>query len=362
MSGVEQYDLFVSGTSGYACYRIPALLATSSGTILAFCEARKYSCSDSGQIDLFLRRSADGGRTFGDPVTVASVPDWVCGNPAPVQDRETGTIRLLFCMNRADGDEGMICEGRAPRQVWACSSDDDGLTWDDPVEITASVKPNDWSWYATGPGHGVQLASGRLVVPCDHIVLDNRTRQDPYYSHVVYSDDGGETWAVGGSTSEGTNESTAEEVRDGVLYLNCRNKYPLADGGNYRAVAYSLDGGQTFSPVVHDAALPEPICQASVLRCRGAGGEPEPLLFANPAARSGLARGRHTMTVRVSRDGGVTWPWNRVLHDGPAAYSDLCFARDGTVVCLYERGEERPYERLTVARFALDWLAGAAQT
>lgn len=362
MSGVEQYDLYVSGTGGYACYRIPALLATGAGTILAFCEARADSCNDSGQIDLFLRRSTDGGRSFAEPVTVASVPDWVCGNPAPVQDRETGTIRLLFCMNRADGDEAMICEGRAPRQIWTCSSDDDGASWSDPVEITASVKPDAWSWYATGPCHGVQLASGRLVVPCDHIVLENRNRRDPYYSHVVFSDDGGATWRVGGSTSEGTNESAVEEVRDGVLYLNCRNKYALPDGGNYRGVAYSLDGGETFPPVVHDAALPEPICQASVLRCRGAGGDPEPLLFANPAARGGLARGRHSMTVRLSRDGGLTWPASRVLHDGPAAYSDLCLAPDGTVVCLYERGEAGPYERLTVARFGLEWLDGEPHT
>ena len=340
----------MAGVGGYACYRIPALLTTRAGTILAFCEARRNSCRDTDQIDLVLRRSTDGGLTFGEPSIVTTAPGWVSGNPAPVHDRASGRIWLLLCRNRMDGDETAICEGRAPRQVWKCSSDDDGVTWSEPVEITGSVKRADWSWYATGPCHGIQLASGRLVVPCDHIVLANRNRQDPYYSHVIYSDDTGESWRIGGSTSEGTNESTVEEVRDGVLYLNCRNKQPLPGGGNYRGVAYSLDGGESFTPIVHDAALPEPICQASVLRYRGSGLDPDPLLFSNPAARSGLARGRRLMTVRASRDGGLTWPASRVLHRGPAAYSDLCVAPDGAVLCLYERGTATPYERITLAR------------
>lgn len=388
MTELTQQDLYVSGESGYARYRIPALLTTASGTILAFAEARKFTGGDSDQIDLFLRRSTDGGKTFGDVQVVATTPDWVCGNPAPVQDRESGRIWLLFCKNRKDGDEGMICEGKAPREVWKCYSDDDGASWSKPEEITASVKPPEWSWYATGPCHGIQLASGRLVVPCDHIVFKDYNRGDPYYSHVIYSDDSGETWRVGGSASEGTNESTIEEIEAGLLYFNCRNKYRLDDGGNFRGIAFSTDGGETFTPIVHDAGLPEPICQGSVLAFRragepaiagragraaageagaagtGTGESPDAadtsgdrrLLFSNPAARSGVCRGRHSLTVKLSYDGGVTWPVSRVLHEGPAAYSDLCVAPDGSIVCFYERGDDGPYERMTVARFGLDWL------
>ena len=356
MEQFEEQDLFVSGEGGYVRYRIPALAVTTRGTLLAFCEARKYTGSDSDQIDLFLRRSFDDGRTFDEIQVVATQQDWVCGNPAPVVDRDTGRIWLPFCKNRRDGDETMICEGKAPRQVWMTYSDDDGATWAEPWEITDDVKLRNWSWYATGPCHGIQLESGRLVVPCDHIVFENYNRQDPYYSHIIYSDDHGETWQIGGSADEGTNESTVVETADGQLYLNCRNKLPLAKGGNYRAIAWSRDQGTTFAPIVHDAALLEPICQASVCRLTlAADRDRNRILFSNPASRT-----RDHLTVRLSYDECRTWPVWRLLHAGPAAYSDLCVTRDLSVCCLYERGETGPYERITLARFNLEWLSGGA--
>jgi sialidase-1 len=352
MERFEQQDLFVSGEGGYVRYRIPALAVTTEGTILAFCEARKFTGRDTDQIDLFLRRSFDDGKTFEDVQMVATQEDWVCGNPAPVVDHETGRIWLPFCKNRRDGNETMICEGKAPREVWLTYSDDDGATWAEPWEITEDVKRPDWSWYATGPCHGLQLRNGRLVVPCDHIVFKNYSRQDPYYSHVIYSDDHGETWQIGGSADEGTNESAAVETADGWLYLNCRNKYRLPEGGNYRAIGWSSDGGDTFAPIVHDAALLEPVCQASVCRFTTAEAhDRNRVLFSNPASRT-----RDHLTVRLSYDECRTWPVSRLLHAGPAAYSDLCVAPDMSICCLYERGSDGPYERITLARFNLAWL------
>lgn len=352
MEHFEQQDLFISGEGGYARYRIPALAVSAKGTILAFCEARKFTGRDSDQIDLFLRRSFDNGRTFEEIQVVASQEGWVCGNPAPVVDDWTGTIWLLFCKNLKDGDEGMICAGEAPRTVWVTHSEDDGATWATPQEITADVKPAAWSWYATGPCHGIQLESGRLVIPCDHIVLQDYNRGDPYYSHVLYSDDHGETWQIGGQADEGTNESTVVATEDGWLYLNCRNKYKLPEGGNFRAVTWSRDGGETFSPIVHDAALLEPICQASVCRFTDSNHhDRNRILFSNPASRT-----RDHLTVRLSYDECRTWPVARVLHAGPAAYSDLCVTPDMDIGCFYERGDAGPYERLTFARFNLEWL------
>ncbi len=360
MERFEQQDLWTSGEGGYVRYRIPALLTTAEGTIIAFCEARKHTGADSDQIDLFLRRSVDGGATFGPSQVIATEEDWVCGNPAPVQDRATGRIHLLFCKNRKDGDETAICEGKAHRTVWRTWSDDDGLTFSEPSEITTFVKMPHWSWYATGPCHGIQTADGRLLIACDHIAMVQKRRHvDPYHSHVVYSDDGGESWHIGGIADEGTNESVVVEAEDGRICLNSRNKYALSDGGNYRGVSWSHNSGGAFSPLVHDAALPEPICQASMVRLSS---ERETgksrVLFSNPANRTA----RIGMTVRLSYDDCRTWPVCRLIHGGPSAYSDLCIAADGSIRLLYERGEDGPYERLTLARFNLEWLSVGADS
>lgn len=170
---IEQTQLFVNGTDGYRAFHTPTLLTSSSGTILAICEARnsdpKLMGGDTGDIDIALKRSFDNGRTW-EPmqIIVHTGPD-TDGNPAPVLDKETGTIWLLFCKNLGDGGEDLIVEGKAPRTVWVTSSKDDGQTWDEPREIAEDVKDPSWTWYATGPNHGIQLKSGRLIVPCDHV-------------------------------------------------------------------------------------------------------------------------------------------------------------------------------------------------
>lgn len=345
---LEQSDLFVSGMGGYHTYRIPALALTTRGTLLAFCEGRKYGRGDAGIIELLLRRSTDGGLTWGDPQVVVAEEGMTCGNPCPVVDAEDGTIWLPFCKNLAEGDEGLIVQGKAPRTVWLTKSTDDGQSWMEPIEITAAVKDPSWTWYATGPGHGIQLQTGRLLVPCDHIVGVAFHRQDPYHSHVIYSDDHGATWRIGGIVEEGTNECAVVELADGSLYINCRNYR----GEKRRAYARSEDGGLSFTPRAWDDTLVEPICQAGMVGLPLGDGEVG-ILFSNPASTE-----RERLTVRLSMDGGRTWPLARVLHEGSAAYSDLAVLPDGAIYCLYERGTQCPYERLTLARFNRAWLRG----
>jgi sialidase-1 len=231
---------------------------------------------------------------------------------------------------------------KGTRSVWVTSSNDDGATWARPVEITKDVKRPDWTWYATGPGVGIQLRSGRLVVPCDHQVAGSKEQR----SHVVLSDDGGRTWRLGCVVGPRCNESQAVELQDGRLLLNIRSYR----GNHRRLVATSKDGGQTFSEPVEDRELIEPVCQASILRHPGV---PGGVLFANPASTK-----RERMTVRFSRDGGKTWPHARVLHAGPAAYSCLAVLPDGAVACLYERGDKSPYETITLVRLPPGWPAG----
>lgn len=338
-----QSDLFSSGQEGYHTFRIPALAVTTQGTLLAFAEGRKVGRGDAGEIDLVLKRSVDQGVTWQPLQLVVTDPGMTCGNPCPVVDRDTGIIWLPFCKNLADGDEDLITQGKAPRTVWITASHDDGATWAPPKEITASVKEPTWTWYATGPTHGIQLRSGRLVIPCDHIVgqLFDRAR-DPYHSHIIYSDDHGATWQLGGSVEVGTNECAVVETADGALYINCRNYV----GEKRRAVAWSYDQGESFTPLRWEETLVEPICQASLVRYAD-----HQILFANPASTR-----REKLTIRLSTDEGQSWPVAKLLYDGPAAYSDLAVLPDETICCLYECGESNPYERLRLARFTVDWL------
>ena len=340
-------DVFRSGEEGYHTYSIPALIAAKDGTLLAFCEGRRQSRSDSGAIDLLLKRSADGGRTWMKAQTVASFGSDTIGNPAPVVELKTGAILLLLTRNPGDITEQQIVDATAPgtRSVWITRSEDNGASWTPPVEITNSVKRAEWTWYATGPGNGIQLRTGRLVIPCDHIERGTKARR----SHVIYSDDRGKTWKIGGIADENTNESAVAELRDGSLLLNMRSY----SGRNRRAIAHSRDGGLTWSKAELDPALIEPVCQASLIRAVRSGTKSDGrLIFSNPADTK-----RERLTVRLSLDDGRTWPISRLIDPGPSAYSSLAVLKDKAIGLLYEHGEKSSYERITFLRFSLDWLS-----
>lgn len=348
-------DVFVSGDDGYHTYRIPALLTTDKGTLLAFCEGRKGSRSDSGDIDLLLKRSTDGGKTWSDPQVVWDDGPNTCGNPCPVQDRTTGTIWLLLTWNDGRDREHAIktYESIDTRRVFVARSDDDGQTWSKPTEITETTKRPAWGWYATGPGVGIQLQrgprTGRLIVPCDY----SHTRPDGkigYGSHAIFSDDHGRSWQLGGPIGPDTNECQIVELVDGTLLMNMRN----ADRSKKtRAIATSRDGGLTWSAVDHDPALVEPICQASFLRYTARPhSDRNRLLFSNPGRKDRRA----DLTVRMSYDEGRTWPVARLLWANPTAYSCLTVLPDDDIGCLFEAGRDHSYQRIMFARFTRRWL------
>ena len=361
--------VFRAGTEGYHTFRIPSLITTPAGVVLAFCEGRKNASSDTGDIDLVLRRSLDGGEAWGPLQIIWDDGLNTCGNPCPVVDRDTGSLWLLLTHNLGQDRESQILDGTSEgaRTVWVTHSTDDGATWAPPEEITATTKQPDWTWYATGPGVGIQLRSGRMVIPCDNAVAGTKMGQ----SHVIISDDHGATWKLGGVVGEQVNESQVAELADGTLLINMRNW--RNSGSNQRAFATSTDGGMTWSAIRRDPALIEPVCQASLIACRENGDwqpvsrrlrnrclspfsgptDPQPrlLLFSNPASVT-----RDHMTVRLSEDGGKTWRHSRLLYEGPAAYSCLTVLPNGRIGCLYERGEDNPYESIVVARFGLEWL------
>lgn len=346
----SEQTIFQSGTEGYDTFRIPALIVSSNGTLLAFAEGRKNSQSDAGDIDLVLKRSQDNGATWSDLQIIRDDEENTCGNPAPVVDKATGTIFLLSTWNLGADRESQIIDqtSQDTRRVFIMQSDNEGRTWSEPQEITQKVKKADWTWYATGPGSGIQIEHAvykdRLVIPCDHIKADTKH----YYSHIIYSDDHGSSWHLGGSTPEHqVNECQVVELTDGTLLLNMRN-YDRSK--RMRQIATSQDGGITWSGQRFDTTLVEPICQASIRRYSWPGeNSKNVILFANPAH----PEKRINMTVRAGFDDGLTWPLKHTLFDGPSAYSDLTVLSNGTAMCLYECGDEHPYEKIVLAKFNL---------
>ncbi|MFE1308052.1 exo-alpha-sialidase [Streptomyces sp. NPDC058755] len=349
---------FRAGQEGYAGFRIPAVVATHKGTLLAFCEGRVDSAADHGHIDIVLKRSTDGGRTWGPLRVAASNGKNLAGNPAPVV-LDTGRILLVHVRAAAAATEAAILRGQISdadgRRVWVQHSDDDGATWSQAKEITAQVKEPGWRWYATTPGHALQLRSGRVLVPGNHTLppIGTDTGAEARYNsgHCLLSDDRGETWYLGylDENTDGyinVNETTAAELPDGRVYFNTRNDSPSP--GN-RADAHSRDGGRTLvKPFRPQAGLTTPVCEASVLQLR----DPDLLLFSAPADPAARA----LMTLRASGDGGTTWRKALSVDGLPAAYSDLVRVDRGTVGLLYETGDFSAYETITFRRLPVTRL------
>jgi sialidase-1 len=347
VNGYPEKDIFVSGQGGYHTYRIPAIVVATNGTVLAFCEGRKNGAGDAGDIDLVLKRSVDGGANWERMEVVAEDGANIFGCPAPVVDQTTGEIFLLTTWGIGSDTEKKVLDGTAAekRRVYVQSSKDNGATWTKPRNISGDVKKPHWRWYSTGPCNGIQLTvgphEGRLLIPANHSDHSDPAKH-PYRSHVIYSDDHGATWKLGGIEDEKTNESTLVELSDGRVLQNMRSYH----GKNCRAIAFSDDGGLSFGPVTLATNLVDSVCQASMLRLRD--GE---ILFANPASKR-----RENLTVQISGDDAKTWRRLITLHSGPSAYSGLAQLPNGMILCLFECGEKSPYEKITLARFLMSWL------
>ncbi|MEQ9459972.1 MAG: exo-alpha-sialidase [Phycisphaeraceae bacterium] len=353
----ENVEVYVSGTNGYNTFRIPAIVKATNGDLLAFAEGRKNSRSDTGDIDLVLRRSSDGGQTWSPIQIVANDGVNTVGNPAPVVDQNTGRVFLVTTRNLGQDSQTEIIDGTSDgsRTVWIQHSDNHGLSWTTPTEITGQVKEADWRWYATTPGHGIQMARtqpGRLVIPFNYAApTDNG-------AGVIYSDDNGVNWNIGGIVegpsvdSVRPSESTAVELTGGQLYLNSRNRTPEVLG---RAEAYSFNGGLSWINIGEAEELIDPVVQGSVVRFSAIdqGAAQNRILFSNPNHPSR----RWRMSVRSSFDETASWDDGKLIYRGGSAYSDLVAVDDDVAGLLYENGSRsNANERISFARFADDWL------
>ena len=342
---IQTSVLWEQGTGKYNNYRIPSVIVTQNGTLLAFCEGREGG--DSGDIDLLLKRSEDNGKTWSEEQVVWDDQQNTCGNPCPVVDEVTGRIWLLLTWNNGADHETAIIQKTSslPRLPYVCYSDNDGHTWSEPRNIAETCRDTSWGWYATGPGIGIQLKNGpfkgRLVIPANHSYDDpeGSIRNGPYGygAHVLYSNDHGETWKMSQPIQPGCNESQVAELSVGTLVMNMRSY----NNQHCRAVSFSNDGGVTWSEIEHNYQLVESVCQASILNY-GLFQEKQMHFFLNPAVPSE----RNHLTLKTSFDDCRSWSNGKLVYAGPAAYSCLTKLPDGRIGMFFEAGKKSAYEKL----------------
>jgi sialidase-1 len=306
---------------------------------MAVADARHDSARDlPAKISLVMRTSRDRGRTWSRTVTIRQVPEGGVGDASLLLDRRTGRV---WCFH-SYGPPGIgfgtakpgTRTGPTTFQFHAMFTDNEGATWSAPRDLTPQVKDPPWQAMFATSGTHIQTSAGRYLVP-----MVVRDAQGIVSSRNAYTDDSGETWRIGAAIGPGTDESKCVELPGGVILQNMRN-------GPTRAVALSNDGGVTFGLVAHDSALIDPVCNAGITRYLHKGRDL--LLFSNAASTK-----RENLTVRISADQGKTWTTDRILQEGPAAYSTLLGLRDGSVVVMYECGETSPYARIRFERFPL---------
>ena len=373
---IDKQDLFIVGENpAYSLYHIPGLVVTAKGTVLTWCEARKRAAgvSDWDDIRILLRRSTDDGKTWSAAKNIADVPgpkaknplalkmknvdpnDVTYNNPVLIADKD-GTVHMLFCLEY--------------ERVFYQRSEDDGVSWSKPSEITAAFeafkKDYDWKVLATGPNHSIQLKNGRLVVPVWLSTGTGGNAHRPSVTATIYSDDKGKTWKAGDIAVPCTeewinpNETVAIELNEGSVMLNVRSE----SKAHRRLVTISKDGATGWNTPKFDDALLEPICMGAIVRYNY--GDQNFILFSNPhnldkergKAEPGKNRDRKNVSVKISRDEGQTWPVNKLIEDGPSMYSDIAVTKAGTILCFYGRGTKPGFAGagLTLARFNLEWL------
>ena len=347
-------SLFNFGDGGFPVIEIPVLVTTNDGTVLAFAEARSNGLDESAYA-IVERRSTDGGVTWSPPTAVVSTPPGtlsILGQEAPIVDTRTGEIFMLYNTGTVDPISSLPLMSN----VLVTSSSDDGLTWSTPVDITTSTKVTaagnpgppgaytnqPWGWYALTTDQGIQLTTGpdagRLLVTADHRFTSGTSGTS--WANVIYSDDDGQTWHLGGGTTgnadgspspnDNTNESTLVQLSNGNIYMSSRiGSTSVHDRGE----SISTDGGITWSVEQLVPALNSYQVDGSLLRL-----DANTILFSSPASLDSNDNVRHQMTIWYSVDDAQTWS-SKVIDFDYAGYSSMTLVGPDTILIAYDRGD-----------------------
>ena len=347
--GVQRigYAVRLPGDDNSKSYRIPGLVRTTAGTLVAVYDIRYRHAGDlPADIDVGVSRSTDGGQTW-EPMIVAMdmgndpkhAYDGI-GDPAILVDPKSGRIWIAALWShgsRAWNGSGPGMKPEETGQFILVFSDDDGKTWSKPNNITPQVKDPKWRLFFNGPGAGIALKDGTLVFPAQYRAEDGKP-----WSTLIFSKDQGKTWQTGTGVKSDTTEAQVVQLADGSIMINCRD-----NRGGARTVAVTKDLGKTWQLHPTDRkALREPVCMASLLRwehpSRG-----DLIFFSNPDT----TKGRHNMTLKLSRDQGMTWPEaDARLYDARSCFGYSCLAPAGPdhLGVIYEGKSSMLYLRLSL--------------
>lgn len=356
-SFIQKTDLFTARTKGFHTFRIPTIIVSNKGNILVFAEARKLD-SDWAPSSIVMRRSFDNGKSWEPLKIVVSDDKSPVHNLVAIVEKRSNVIHFLYCFSY--------------KRAYYMQSNDEGDSFSEPIEITDIFDSFKLEYpfriLATGPGHGIQLENGRLLVP---VWLSPKRIHRPSVISVIYSDDHGKNWQPGEIIKDllvNPSETQAIQLADGTVLLNIRNETVVSR----RAIAMSNNGINNWTEPVFDHSLLEPTCFASVIRFTSSEREDKNrIIFSNPDSLEGdpivfNVRPRKNLSIKLSYDECKTWEVNKVLESGTSGYSDLAIGKDFTIYCLYERGSqtENDFDTafLCIARFNLEWLTDGNDT
>ena len=335
-SSLNYTDLFTSNVpGGVACYRIPSLLTTVNGDVLAAVDQRVPNCGDlklNRDINIVMRRSTDNGETWTEVQSVVDYPDGEsASDPSMILERESGDILLFYNYMNLDSAKDIY-------RLKVIRSCDNGVSWSPPTDITSQITAENWhsDFMFITSGRGIQTKSGALLHTL--VNLDRGL-------YVFKSEDYGKTWFLLDESIAPADESKLVQLTDGTLMINSR-----VNQAGVRYVHLSDDGGTNWL-TRPESTLPDPGCNASIIRYDNGNksDSKRTLLFSNPNHPGQ----RKQLTIRISYDEGATWSQGKVVYPGSAAYSSMTVLNNGDIGILFERDD---YQRNTFARFSLSWL------